>query len=196
MAVFRCPATGTMLVACGSRVDQQGPRKVDALFGTDRFLVRPADQDAVDEEIAHQGLAHLRVGVAPQLEHELVPLVVLVFHYLAEELPLLPIGAVPVDFVRPAKHAAKILFRIAVKEIDTHLRDGRRKGILQFAHMPFLPRMICSREVYQQILGKEMDKSCNRVQKIPTPQKLDLVCGVDGDRISFFFWRNMITGKP
>ena len=114
VAVFRRPAAGTVEVAGRGRVQQDGPGNVAAILPPRLLLGAPANQVRVDEEIDADGLDHILVNIAEQVQHILVIGMIRIFDNFPQDRPLGRKFSF-CKFVRPIHQLQQILLRIFIK---------------------------------------------------------------------------------
>ena len=114
VAVFSRPAAGAVQVAGRGRVEQNCPRNVAVVLLAHFFLLGPADDVGVEEEVHERRLENLGIGVLHDVHDELVHVVVLVVDDVADSgtLSREAVRTIAREFIYPRHQLGRVGFRV------------------------------------------------------------------------------------
>ena len=140
VAVFRSPAAGTVEVASGGRVHQDGPRDIAAVLLAVLDLLGIAQQTGIHDEVLKQGPAYSIVNVRPEALDQLIPIALRVFNHLAKLFPRGPVDIFRVQLVRPINQFGKIAVRVLI-QVAIHHGHARLFELIHPTHTAITPSL-------------------------------------------------------
>ncbi len=132
VAVLRSPAAGTVEVAGGGGVEQDGPGDVAAVFLLHLVLGRAALEAGVEQEILEEGLPDAGVQLI-ELQHQPVP-VVLLGDGGADGLSLLHIPVIGGELVHHIHQLGQVLIGVALDVLQGLIDRKGLHGFFQGTH--------------------------------------------------------------
>ena len=108
------PAAGAFQVACTGGIQKDGPGDIAVIFLFIILLPLIPQQTTVDDQVFKHPVSHARINVRPQAHYKLMPVVILIQHYLPDSIPLFFQRIFPVKPVKPIQKFRQVFLRILI----------------------------------------------------------------------------------
>lgn len=108
------PAAGAFQVACTGGIQEDGPGDIAVIFLFISILPLIPQQTTVDDQVFKHPVSHARINVRPQTHYKLMPVIILIQHYLPDSIPLFFQRIFPVKPVKPIQKFRQVFLWILI----------------------------------------------------------------------------------